>query len=37
MLRGISSEYGQAKKCAINALDTNYLLSNDEVMASILH
>jgi hypothetical protein len=39
MLRGISSSgpYGQAKQCVINAFDTDYLLSADEVMASILH
>jgi hypothetical protein len=39
MLRGISStrHFGQAKQCVINAFDTNYLLSADEVMASILH
>jgi hypothetical protein len=38
-LRGISStgHLGHAKQCAINALDTNYLLSADEVMAIILH
>jgi hypothetical protein len=39
MLRGISSTgpHGQAKQCIINAFDTNYLLSVDDVMASILH
>jgi hypothetical protein len=39
MLRGISSscQYGQAKQCAINAFDTDYLMSSDEVMGSILH
>jgi hypothetical protein len=39
MLPGISSsgEYGHAKQCAINAIDTNYLLSGDEVMAITLH
>jgi hypothetical protein len=39
MLRGISCTYhfGQAKQCVINAFDTNYLLSADEVMANILH
>jgi hypothetical protein len=39
MLRGISNtgHFGQAKHCVINALDTNYLLSADEVMANILH
>jgi hypothetical protein len=39
MLRGISRSgpHGQAKQCVINAFDTYYLLSADEVMASILH
>jgi hypothetical protein len=39
MLRGISSssQHGHAKQCAINAFDTDYLMSADEVMASILH
>jgi hypothetical protein len=39
MLRGIfsSGPHGQAKQCVINAFDTDYLLSVDEVMASILH
>jgi hypothetical protein len=39
MLRGISSSgpHGQAKQCVINAFDTDYLMSADEVMASILH
>jgi hypothetical protein len=39
MLRGISNtgHFGKAKKCVINAFDTNYLLSADEVMANILH
>jgi hypothetical protein len=39
MLRGISSSGppGKAKQCVINAFDTDYLLSVDEVMASILH
>jgi hypothetical protein len=38
MLRGISNNgpFGQAKQCVINALDTNYLMSADEVMANIL-
>jgi hypothetical protein len=38
MLRGISSSgpFGQAKHCLINAYDTDYLLSADEVMANIL-
>jgi hypothetical protein len=39
MLRGISCSgpHGQAKQSVINAFDTDYLLSADEVMASILH
>jgi hypothetical protein len=39
MLRGISCNgpFSQAKQCVINALDNNYLLSTDEVMANILH
>jgi hypothetical protein len=39
MLRGISStgQFGHAKQCVINAFDTNYLPSADEVMANILH
>jgi hypothetical protein len=39
MLRGISSNspHGQAKHCVINAFNTYYMLSADEVMASILH
>jgi hypothetical protein len=39
MLRGISSygPHGHAKQCVINAFDEDYLLSADEVMASILH
>jgi hypothetical protein len=39
MFRGISSTgpYGHAKMCVITAFDTNYLMSADEVMASILH
>jgi hypothetical protein len=39
MLRGLSSTgpFGQAKQCVINAFETDYLLSADEVMASILH
>jgi hypothetical protein len=38
MLRGISSTgpFGPAKQCAINAFDTGYVLSADEVMANIL-
>jgi hypothetical protein len=39
MLRGISSSgpFVQTKQCVINAFDTDYLLSADEVMANILH
>jgi hypothetical protein len=39
MLRGMSNNgpFGQAKQCVINAFDTNYLLSADEVMAIILY
>jgi hypothetical protein len=39
MLRDISSSgpHSQAKHCVINAFDTDYLLSVDEVMAIILH
>jgi hypothetical protein len=39
MLRGISSSgpFDQARQCVINAFDTCYLMSADEVMASILH
>jgi hypothetical protein len=39
MLRGISTtcHFGKVKQCVINAFDTNYLLSAEEVMANILH
>jgi hypothetical protein len=39
MLHGISSSchYGHDKQCAINAFDTHYLMSADEVIASTLH
>jgi hypothetical protein len=39
MLRGISSNgpFSQAKKCVMNAFDTNNLVSADEAMAIILH
>jgi hypothetical protein len=39
MSRGISSTcpHGQAKQCVINAFDTDYMSSADDVMASILH
>jgi hypothetical protein len=38
MLRGSSSSgpHGQAKQCVINAFDTDYQLSTNNVMASIL-
>jgi hypothetical protein len=29
--------FGQVKQCVVDAFDTNYLLSADEEMASILH
>jgi hypothetical protein len=39
MLRGISiiGLFGKAKQCVMNAFDTDYLMSTDVVMASILH
>jgi hypothetical protein len=39
MQRGIShtGPFGQAKHCVINAFDTYYLMSADEVMPNILH
>jgi hypothetical protein len=39
MLRGISNNdpHGQTKQCVINAFDTVYLLSADEVMAIIIY
>jgi hypothetical protein len=39
MKRGISSTgpFDHAKQCVVNAFDTNYLMSADEVMVSILH
>jgi hypothetical protein len=39
MVRGISNTgpFGKAKQCVINAVDTNYMLAVDEVMANILH
>jgi hypothetical protein len=39
MLHDISSNgpVAQATQCVINAFDTNYLLSANEVMANILH
>jgi hypothetical protein len=30
-------QFGQAKQCVINVFDTNYVLSTDDVIASILH
>jgi hypothetical protein len=38
MVRGISSSgpFGHAKRCVVNAFDTNCLMSADEVMANIL-
>jgi hypothetical protein len=39
MIRGLSNvgQYGQAKQCVINAFDTDFILSADTVMGSILH
>jgi hypothetical protein len=39
IMRGISSNgpHGHAKQCVINAFDTAYMLSADEVMVSILY
>jgi hypothetical protein len=39
MLRGIYSNgpFGQTKQCVIDAFDTNYLMSADEMMAIILY
>jgi hypothetical protein len=39
LLRGIINicHFGLAKPCVINAFDTNYMLSTDEVMANILY
>jgi hypothetical protein len=39
MFRGISctGPFDEAKQCGINDFDTDYLLSAEEVMASILH
>jgi hypothetical protein len=39
MIRGLSNagQYGQAKKCVINALDTDLIISADRVMGSIIH
>jgi hypothetical protein len=38
-IRGLSNvgQYGQAKKCVINAFDTDFILSADRVMGSIIH
>jgi hypothetical protein len=39
MIRGLSNvgQYGQAKQCVINAFDTDFILSADRVMESIIH
>jgi hypothetical protein len=39
MIRGLSNvgQYGQAKQCVINAFDTDFILSADRVMGSIIH
>jgi hypothetical protein len=39
MIRGLSNvgQYGQAKQCVINAFDTDFILSADIVMGSIIH
>jgi hypothetical protein len=39
MMRGISStgQFGQAKQRVINAFDTNYLMSTNEMMGTTLH
>jgi hypothetical protein len=39
MIRGLSNvgQYGQAKQCVINAFDTDYILSADRVLGSIIH
>jgi hypothetical protein len=39
MIRGLSNvgQYGQAKPCVINAFDTDFILSADRVMSSIIH
>jgi hypothetical protein len=39
MIRGMSNvwQYGQAKQCVNNAFDTDFILSADRVMRSIIH
>jgi hypothetical protein len=39
MIRGLSNvgQYGQAKVCVINAFDTDFIMSADRVMGSIIH
>jgi hypothetical protein len=39
MIRGLSNvgQYGQAKQCVINAFDTDFIMSADRVMGSIIH
>jgi hypothetical protein len=39
LIRGLSNvgQYGQAKQCVINAFDTDFILSADKVMSSIIH
>jgi hypothetical protein len=39
MIRGLSNvgQYGQAKQCVINAFDTDFIMSADKVMRSIIH
>jgi hypothetical protein len=39
MIRGLSNvgEYGQAKQCVIYAFDTDFILSVDRVMGTIIH
>jgi hypothetical protein len=39
MIRGLSNvgQYGQAKQCVINAFDTDFIISPQRVMGSIIH
>jgi hypothetical protein len=39
MIRGLSNfgQYGQAKQCVISAFDTDFIMSADKVMGSIIH
>jgi hypothetical protein len=39
LIRGLSNvgHYGQAKQCVINAFDTDFIMSADKVMSSIIH